>query len=246
MDIGLQDRTVIVTGASGGVGRRIATAFAAEGANVVVTYRNARDEAQKVADEIGDRAVVVQYDQVDAAAAAALVAAAVEATGRVDVLVNNAVAWGDMVPFDTVPDEEWTALLRSNVEGAIRLTRAVTPLMREAGWGRLVHLSSSLATDGVAGAEYYRAAKAALHGFSRSVAFSLGQDGDLLSNVALLGLTRTATNTHIVDQVGQMYAERSPLGRLLDASEVATAVVWLGSAANTAVNGQVVGLTGGA
>ncbi|MFD2796784.1 SDR family oxidoreductase [Promicromonospora vindobonensis] len=100
-------------------------------------------------------------------------------------------------------------------------------------------------TDGVAGGEYYTAAKAALHGFSRSVAHSLGRDGDLLSNVALLGLTRTATNTHIVDQVGALYADRSPLGRLLDASEVATAVVWLGSVANTAVNGQVVGLTGG-
>lgn len=246
MDTGLQERTVIVTGASGGVGRHIATAFGAEGANVVVTYRNARDEAQKVADEIGDRAVVVQYDQADPAAAEALVAAAVEATGRVDVLVNNAVAWGGMAPFDTVPDEEWTGLIRSNVEGAIRLTRAVTPLMRAAGWGRLIHLSSSLATDGAPGAEYYAAAKAALHGFSRSVAFSLGRDGDLLSNVALLGLTRTATNTHIIEEVGQTYGERSPLGRLLDASEVATAVVWLGSAANTAINGQVIGMTGGA
>jgi 3-oxoacyl-[acyl-carrier protein] reductase len=235
-----------VTGASGGVGRRIATAFGAEGANVVVTYRDARDEARKVADEIGARAVVVHYDQADPAAAESLVAAAVEATGRVDVLVNNAVAWGDMVPFDAVPDVEWTALIRSNVEGAIRLTRAVTPLMRAAGWGRLVHLSSSLVTDGAPGAEYYVAAKAALHGFSRSVAFSLGKDGDLLSNVAMLGLTRTDTNTHIVDQVGHLYAERSPLGRLLDASEVATAVVWLGSAANTSINGQVVGLTGGA
>jgi 3-oxoacyl-[acyl-carrier protein] reductase len=164
----------------------------------------------------------------------------------VDVLVNNAVAWGDMVPFDTVPDEQWTGLIRGNVEGAIRLTRAVTPLMREAGWGRLVHLSSSLVTDGAPGAEYYVAAKAALHGFSQSVAFSLGKDGDLLSNVAMLGLTTTDTNTHIVEQVGQMYAERSPLGRLLDASEVAAAVVWLGSGANTAINGQVVGLTGGA
>jgi 3-oxoacyl-[acyl-carrier protein] reductase len=229
-----------------GVGRRIATAFAAEGANVVVAYRNARDEAQKVADEIGDRAVVVRYDQAEPGAAEALVAAAVEATGRVDVLVNNAVAWGDMVPFDTVPDEQWTGLIRGNVEGAIRLTRAVTPLMREAGWGRLVHLSSSLVTDGAPGAEYYVAAKAALHGFSRSVAFSLGKDGDLLSNVAMLGLTRTDTNTHIVEQVGHMYAERSPLGRLLDASEVAAAVVWLGSAANKAINGRVVGLTGGA
>jgi 3-oxoacyl-[acyl-carrier protein] reductase len=246
MDIGLQERTVIVTGASGGVGRHIATAFAAEGANVVLTYRSGRDEAQKVADEIGDRALVVRYDQADPGAAEALVAAAVEATGRVDVLVNNAVAWGDMVPFDTVPDEEWTALVRGNVEGAIRLTRAVTPLMRAAGWGRLVHLSSSLVTDGVAGGEYYTAAKAALHGFSRSVAFSLGRDGDLLSNVALLGLTRTATNTHVVEQVGALYEERSPLGRLIDAAEVANAVVWLGSAANTAVNGQVIGVTGGA
>jgi 3-oxoacyl-[acyl-carrier protein] reductase len=136
-------------------------------------------------------------------------------------------------------------VVRSNIEGAIRLTRAVAPAMRERRFGRLVHISSSIATDGMAGGEYYGAAKAALHGFSRSVAFNLGRDGDILSNVAMPGLTRTETNGHIVDAAGTSYAALSPLRRLLDAAEVANAVVYLGSAANTGVNGQVVAVTGG-
>lgn len=248
MDLGLQERTVIVTGASGGLGRAIAAAFGAEGANVAVTYRSARETAEKVAAEIGTAAFAVPYDQDDPDAAPALVADVLERTGRVDVLVNNAVAWGALTgpagdSFETV--DGWDTLLRGNVEGAIRLSRAVAPGMRALGWGRMVHISSSLAVDGAAGTEYYAAAKAALHGFSRSAAFSLGHDGDLLTNVVMPGLTRTATNTHVVESFGAEYAARAPIGRLLDASEVASAVVYLGSAANTGITGQVIGVTGG-
>ena len=117
--------------------------------------------------------------------------------------------------------------------------------MRERRWGRLIHLSSTLARDGMAGAEYYGTAKAALHGFSRSAAFALGRDGDILSNVVMLGLTRTDTNAHIIEADGEHYAALSPLGRLVTAAEVAATVVFLASAANTAITGQVI-VTGGA
>ncbi|NEE01345.1 SDR family NAD(P)-dependent oxidoreductase [Phytoactinopolyspora halotolerans] len=251
MDLGLDGRTVIVTGASGGIGRHIARAFGAEGAHVVLTYRDSRHEADQAAKEIGDRALVVRYDMADADAPGALVQAAQEWTGRVDVLVNNAVYWGDEapqpdLPFEDVPDEAWLRVFRLNTEGALRLSRAVAPRMRERRWGRIVHISSSIATDGMAGGEYYGAAKAALHGFSRSSAFSLGAHGDILTNVVMPGLTRTDTNTHIVDAVGDQYSAVAPIGRLLDASEVAGPVVYLGSAANSGITGQVISVTGGA
>jgi 3-oxoacyl-[acyl-carrier protein] reductase len=117
--------------------------------------------------------------------------------------------------------------------------------MRERRWGRVVHISSSIAANGMAGSEYYATAKAALHGFSRSAAFGPGSDGDILSNVVMPGLTRTDTNTAITEAAGPHYSALSPLGRLLDATEVAGPVVYLGSAANTGITGQVIAVTGG-
>lgn len=254
MELGIAGRTVIVTGASGGLGRHIARGFAAEGADVVLTYHRSRPDAEKVAGEaheLGARTLLVPYELDTADAARELVAAALEWTGRIDVLVNNAVHWGVDAPspdrpFEAVPEENWLTVLRANTEGALRLSRAVAPVMRERGWGRLVHISSSIAVDGMAGGEYYAAAKAALHGFSRSAAFGLGRDGDILSNVVMPGLTRTATNTAITESVGHLYSALAPLGRLLDAAEVAGPIVYLGSAANTGITGQVIPVTGGA
>jgi 3-oxoacyl-[acyl-carrier protein] reductase len=171
-------------------------------------------------------------------------------SGRIDVLVNNAVLWGATSPdttglFEDAPDEAWLRVLRTNIEGALRLSRLVAPHMRSRGWGRLVHVSSSIAVDGMMGGEYYGAAKAALHGFSRSAAFSLGGSGDILSNVVVPGLTRTDTNAAIVDSVPPEYAQRHPIGRLLDADEVAGPIVYLGSAANTGITGQAILVNGG-
>jgi 3-oxoacyl-[acyl-carrier protein] reductase len=250
MDLGIDGRTVIVTGASGGLGRCIARGFAAEGADVVLTYHESRHDADQLAKEIGERALVVRYDLEDGDTARALVEAALEWTGRIDVLVNNAVHWGDDAlspdrPFEAVPDAGWVQMLRANIEGYLQLSRAVAPVMRERHWGRMVHISSTIAVHGMAGGEYYAAAKAALHGFSRSAAFGLGRDGDILSNVVMPGLTRTDTNAAVTEAVGHMYSAQSPLGRLLDATEVAGPVVYLGSAANTGINGQVITVNGG-
>jgi NAD(P)-dependent dehydrogenase (short-subunit alcohol dehydrogenase family) len=248
MDLGLGGRTAIVTGASGGLGRHIARAFAAEGADVVLAYHQAASDAEQFAKEIGDRTLVARYALGEAGSATALVEAALAWTGRIDVLVNNAVAWvggPSERPFETVPDDEWLEMVRTNVEGALRLSRAVAPVMRERRWGRLVHVSSSLAVDGMAGGEYYGAAKAALHGFSRSAAFSLGHDGDILSNVVMPGLTRTDTNVAITEAVGDQFRAMTALDRLLDAPEVAGPIVYLGSPANTGITGQVIAVTAG-
>jgi 3-oxoacyl-[acyl-carrier protein] reductase len=251
MDLGLEGRTVIVTGASGGIGRHVVRRFAAEGADVVLAYNAsaeaARGAADKLAADFGNRAMAARFDLGDARSAHALVEAVLAWSGRIDVLINNAVEWGATSPdntgsFDDAPDDVWLRVLRTNVEGALRL---VAPHMRAGGWGRLVHVSSSIAVDGMAGGEYYGAAKAALHGFSRSAAFSLGRNGDILSNVVMPGLTRTETNVHIVESVPPEYAQQYALGRLLDADEVAGPIVYLGSAANTGITGQAILVNGG-
>ncbi|MEU2228676.1 SDR family oxidoreductase [Streptomyces sp. NPDC018347] len=262
MDLGLQGRTVLVTGASGGMGREIATAFGAEGADVVVGYRSRPEDAAETAAQVGKaggRALTAGYGLGDPDTARSLVRAALDWTGRIDVLVNNAFRpFGFRPPGDRFEDvgDDWQGKLRDNVEGVVELTRLVAPAMRERGWGRIVHLSSSMVTEGVLetdagpiGSEYYAAAKAALHGFSRSTAFSLGRDGDILTNVVVPGLTRTFRNEERMANsfgVAERYAARAPLGRLPDATEVARVVVFLASAANTAVTGQSVTVSAGA
>lgn len=251
MDLGLTGRTVIVTGATGGLGRPIAHRFAAEGADVVLTYHHAAQTAEKLAADLPGRTMVARYELGDADSARGLVDAVLAWSGRIDVLVNNAVRWGMSDPstsarFDDVPDDTWLRVLRDNIEGALALSRLVVPHMRQHRWGRLVHVSSSITTHGMAGGEYYGAAKAALHGFSRSAAFSLGRSGDILSNVVSPGLTRTTTNRHIVDTVPDSYTEMIPLGRLLDADEITAPIAFLASAANTGITGQVIAVDGGA
>ena len=248
MDLGMRDRTVIVTGASGGIGREIALGFAAEGAKVMLTYHGAADQAAQVAEELGDQARTARYVLGDPESATAVEDATVEWTGQVDVLVNNAVAFDRAVigpPFDEVPRPDWTRMLANNINGYIELSNLATLGMRIRGFGRLVHISTGLVTDGMAGSEYYAAAKAALHGFSRSAAFSLGAAGDILSNVVMPGMTRTALNADRLAGMTDAYAARAPIGRVLDAEEVAKTVVFLGSAANTGLTGQEISVTGG-
>jgi 3-oxoacyl-[acyl-carrier protein] reductase len=216
----------------------------------VLTYHQAKSDAEQLAKEIGDRALVVHHTLDDADSARSLVDAALAWTGRIDVLVNNAVHWGDAPspdrPFETVPDEVWLQMIHTNIDGHLRMTRAVVPVMRQRRWGRLVNISSIAATHGMPDAEYYATAKAALNGFSRTAALGLGRDGDILSNVVMPSVTRTDTNVAIIEAVGHHYSGLSPIGRLLDAGEVARAVVFLGSAANTGITGQAIMVNGGA
>lgn len=117
---------------SGGLSRHIARGFAAEGADVVLTCHRSPDNAERVAKEIGGHTLVVPYELDDTDTAGGLVEAALAWTGRIDVLVNNAVHWGGIAPtpdrpFEAVPDADWLKVLRANAEGALRLSRAVAP-----------------------------------------------------------------------------------------------------------------------
>jgi 3-oxoacyl-[acyl-carrier protein] reductase len=253
MDTGLDQRVVVVTGASRGIGRSIAAAFAREGARVAVTYRSDRERAEQVAAAIldtGGDAFPVFLDLASDDSIHAAVAAVTERWGRLDVLVNNAVQWArhrisQAPPFEQVPADEWREALRINLEGAYAAMQAALPPMRAQRWGRIVNMSAVIADDGMRGAAWYAAAKSALHGLTRTLARELGADG-ILVNAVMPGPTLTERAIESVPaSVLDAYAQAAAVGRLLTPDEVASTVVFLGSAANAAVTGQIVRASGG-
>lgn len=253
MDLGFKDRVVIVTGSSRGIGKAAALLFGREGARVAVTFVREREKAEAVVAEIvrsGGEAFAVALDLAAIDSIRAAVAAIVERWGRVDALVNNAVQWGgrppwEAPPFEQVPPDEWRTVLRANTEGHYAAIQAVLPSMRERKWGRIVNVSSGIAVDGLPGSGPYAAAKSALHGLTRTLAKELGPDG-ILVNVVMPGLTLTERNAARLPQEAKTrMANASPIRRLLPPEEVVPTIVFLCSAMNTAVTGEIIRASGG-
>jgi NAD(P)-dependent dehydrogenase (short-subunit alcohol dehydrogenase family) len=217
---------VLVTGGSGGIGSAIAAAFTAAGAAVTVTSRSGR------------RGITMDLEE-----SASIEAAVAEATaGGLDTLVVNAVRWpnGFTERFETLGADEWRAVLRANVEGAFTLVQTALPALRASDAGRIVFISSGAAEEGHPPAPHYVAAKAALHGLCRALAWDAGRDG-VLANVIATGFTRTPAGIErlgndIYDRAGTLTPQR----RASTPEDVAALAVWLGSPANTSVTGEVI------
>jgi 3-oxoacyl-[acyl-carrier protein] reductase len=248
MDLGYGGRVALVTGATSGVGRAAALELAAQGARVGLTYATHAAEAEHVVEQIaatGGEAVAVPLRLEDTGSIRAAVAAVVTAWGHLDIVVCNAVRWERRMPTsrlapDHFVDEDWRTFLRANVEGIVDLISEVVPLLRASDAGRLTFVSSSVAEEGMGGgALIYAAAKAALHGLARSLAWDLGRDG-VLVNVLALGMTATQ---HSLDgfprSVRDQIAATSMLGRLSAAEDVATWLVFVSSPRNRSITGEI-------
>ena len=190
----MRDKVAIVTGGGRGLGRAFARALAAKGAAVVIAEIDGGN-AERVAKEITDasgRACVLETDVRDEASVQAMVATTVSEFGGVDILVNNAALLGTLTkgPFEKLEVDEFEEALRVNVTGPFIVTKAVIPHMREAGWGRIINMSSDTAHVGVPGFLHYVSSKAALVGFTRALARELGPDG-ITVNAIQPGLTET-------------------------------------------------------
>lgn len=252
MDLGVRDRTVLVTGGSKGIGLAVARAFAAEGARVALTWRSDEEAAARAAAELGaadGRATHVRYALDDPGSPQAVVDEVSARWGGVDVLVANALvrprrrAPGER--FEDLSPDEWAPLLEGNIAGTVRTVQAALPGMRERGWGRVVFVSSHVAVDGKPRQEIYGAAKMALHGLTRSLAWDAGPHG-VLVNVVSPGLTLTdGVRTVLPSEVREGEQRLTPTGRLSLPEEIAAAVLFLGSAANGNISGQVLTVAGG-
>ncbi len=177
MEFGLTGKTVIVTGGGSNIGRGIALAFAREGANVVITYRD-EEQARRTADDIrslGGSPFIVKTDVCERQSVEDMVARVLDSTGRIDVMVNNVGGAKEGVLVADKPYEEIEAEMKTNFWSALYCSKSVTPYMIERQAGRIINVGSPVALTGRAGGAIYSASKAAVVGFTKSLARELGR-----------------------------------------------------------------------
>lgn len=240
----LEGRVALVTGAGRNIGRAIALDLAAGGAAVVVNARSNRTEADAVAAEItsaGGRAVVALGDVIDPEAVAAMVRAATDAFGRLDILVNNAAIRRE-VPFADMDFAGWRAVLDVCLDGAFNCARAALPALRASGQGTIVNIGGLTGHSGAANRAHVVTAKAGLAGFTRALAHDLAADG-ITVNLVAPGLIDTARETARPHHRG---GRRTLVGREGAPEEVAAAVRFLAGPRARYITGQTLHVNGGA
>ena len=263
MDLKLKGKSVLVTGASKGIGKAIAEAFAAEGARVALTARS-KNELESLAAAIHDRggeAIAKAADVTNPAEVHALIEYVIAQFGTVHVLVNNAGGVQDGFPkFDDVSDADWLKTFDVNLFSAVRLTRGVLPYMRRQHWGRIINMSSELALQPDADMPHYAAAKAAILNLTKSLSKACASDGILVnavspSVIATPSVEEMAEETakrmgiSAAEVLARFLAKRRPhleLRRPGAVEEVAAVVLFLASESASFMTGTNVRIDGGA
>jgi len=238
-------RIALVTGGMGGIGTAICKALAHVGHTVVTTYSKQGKEAAWLADMRGQGFDVHAYhcDVTDTEQCAAMISHISAEIGTVSILVNNAGITADMLAM-RLRDDEWDAVLETNLSSAFRIARACLRGMMKARRGRIVNVSSVVATTGNAGQSNYCAAKAGMEGMTRALAREMGSRGVTVNCVAP-GFIDTDMTRSLPAAQSQALLAQIPLGRLGHADEVAAAVLFLASPAAAYVTGSVVHVNGG-
>ncbi|HEY7527422.1 MAG TPA: 3-oxoacyl-[acyl-carrier-protein] reductase [Candidatus Limnocylindria bacterium] len=243
----LTGKVALVTGGSRGLGRAIAVAFGRQGADVAVNYRGNQAAADEVVAEIrsaGRQAQAIQGDtSAGRQACEAIVKAALDAFGKVDILVNNAGITRDNLLM-RMDEEEWDAVLSTNLDGPFWMTRAISRPMMKARSGRIINMSSAAGRMGNAGQANYSAAKAGLIGLTKTTARELASRG-ITCNVIAPGLIQTDLTADLPEAATQALTDLTPLGYVGSVDDVAAAAVYFASDEARYVTGQVLGVDGG-
>ena len=241
-----EGKTALVTGASRGIGRAIALRLASEGANVVVNYNANTSAANAVAREIealGRQASVVQADVATPADVERLVQSALEKFSRIDVLVNNAGITRDTLIM-RMSEDDWDAVLDTNLKSAFLVTKAVLrPMLRHRS-GRIVNITSISGVMGNAGQANYSASKAGLMGLTRSTAREVASR-NITCNAVAAGVIDTEIWQGVPEAAIQAMLQMIPAGRKGTPEDIAQAVAFLASDAASYITGQVLNVDGG-
>jgi 3-oxoacyl-[acyl-carrier protein] reductase len=246
MDFGLNGLVVTVTGGGSGIGAQTARSFAALGAKVAVVDRN-REGAQAVRDAIaaaGGVAAAYAADVTDETSVTDTVARIQQELGAVSVLVNNAGFTRDM-KITKMSVADWDSVIDVVLKGAFLCSRAVLPAMAEAGYGRIVNISSR-AHLGNPGQANYSSAKAGIIGFTRALSLEWGRHNITINAVAP-GIINTAAVTNLphYQKIKESAERTTPISRIGETEDVANAIVFLGSRLASYITGETLHVTGG-
>lgn len=239
-------RTVLITGASRGIGAACAREFAREGYCVAIHYHNSEDKAKALCDDLiaaGCEAMTVCADMSDSAAVRAMIAAVEERFGFIDVLVNNAGIAMQKLFTDTT-DEEWEKMISTDLSAVFYACRAVVPAMIREHRGCIVNIASMWGEVGASCEVAYSAAKAGVIGLTKALAKELGPSG-IRVNAVSPGVIMTDMMADFSDEDVAALREETPLCALGKPEDIARAVVFLASDQANYVTGQILGVNGG-
>ena len=249
-DFSVADRVVLITGGGQGIGRELARQFSAAGAISIVADLNLAN-AQRVRDEIvenGGKATAHPVDIADPASIDNLVQAVMAEHGRMDVLINNAAVFAtlDKRHFEAIPLEEWDQVIRVNITGPFLCARAVAPIMRAAGWGRIINVSSDAVPRGVRNYLHYVTSKSAIIGMTNAMARELGPDG-INVNCIRPGPVATEVERAVNPTLDlrRMQLSQQCLQRGMVHTDLVGLMIFLATPASGFITGQTIACDGG-
>ena len=242
----LKGKCAVITGASRGIGKCIATKFAKEGANVVINYRNNEEEALKVKQELedlGSQVLVVKADVSELEQAENLIKEAKKEFGRVDILVNNAGITKDNLII-RMKEEDFDSVIKTNLKGAFNCLKAVTPIMLKQKYGKIVNMASVVGVIGNPGQVNYCASKAGLIGMTKSLAKEIGSR-NITVNAIAPGFIDTDMTKILSDDQKKKILSQIPLNKFGNVEDIANVALFLGSENSNYITGQVIHVDGG-
>lgn len=242
----LEGKVALVTGASRGIGKAIALMLAENGADIAVNFAGSTAAAEAVAAEIekmGRKAILVQGDVSKTEVCAEMVEKVVKELGHIDILVNNAGITRDTLLL-RMKEEDWDAVLNTNLKGVFNCTKAAVKYMAKQRSGSIVNISSVVALMGNAGQANYAAAKAGILGFTRSVAKEMAARG-IRVNAVTPGFIKTDMTNVLSEKVVAAMEASIPLARLGEPEDIAKAVLFLVSDNAAYITGQTLHVDGG-
>lgn len=242
----LEGKTVLVTGASKGIGREIAALFAEHGANVAFTYLSSVEKGQALESEMKEKGVNAKgyrSDASDFSAADELIQNIVKDLGGLDVVVNNAGITKDGLLM-RMSEEAWDEVIRVNLKSVFNVTKAATKHMMRQKSGSVINMTSVVGIKGNAGQANYAASKAGIIGFTKSVALELGSR-NIRSNAIAPGFIETEMTGQLDEKTVEGWASAIPLKRAGSTTDVANCALFLASDLSTYITGQVLQVDGG-